>query len=40
MLIVDDSVYDRNRRKKVELLARCFDHAYINHLSLGNMFGL
>ncbi|MFJ7977535.1 hypothetical protein ACIQZI_17850 [Peribacillus sp. NPDC096379] len=39
-IIVDDSVNDRNRRKKVELLARCFDHAYINHLSLGNMFGL
>ena len=27
MLIVDDSAYDQNRSKKVELLARCFDHA-------------
>lgn len=27
VLIVDDSVYERNRSKKVELLARCFDHA-------------
>ncbi|MEC1723104.1 IS4 family transposase [Schinkia azotoformans] len=27
VLIVDDSSYDRNRSKKVELLARCFDHA-------------
>lgn len=27
MLIVDDSSYDKNRSKSVELLARCFDHA-------------
>lgn len=27
VLIVDDSSYERNRSKKVELLARCFDHA-------------
>ena len=27
MLIVDDSSYERNRSKKVELLARCFDHS-------------
>ena len=27
VLIVDDSAYERNRSKKVELLARCFDHA-------------
>ena len=27
VLILDDSSYDRNRSKKVELLARCFDHA-------------
>jgi hypothetical protein len=27
VLIVDDSAYDRNRSKMVELLARCFDHA-------------
>lgn len=27
VFIVDDSSYDRNRSKKVELLARCFDHA-------------
>ncbi|EKN69961.1 IS4 family transposase [Schinkia azotoformans] len=27
VLIVDDSAYDRNRSKKVELLARCFNHA-------------
>lgn len=27
MLIVDDSTFDRNRSKNVELLARCFDHA-------------
>lgn len=27
VLILDDSAYDRNRSKKVELLARCFDHA-------------
>lgn len=26
VLIVDDSTYERNRSKKVELLARCFDH--------------
>lgn len=27
VLIVDDSSYERNRSKKVELLARCFEHA-------------
>ncbi|MGG3784640.1 transposase, partial [Heyndrickxia faecalis] len=27
VLILDDSSYDRNRSKHVELLARCFDHA-------------
>lgn len=27
VFIVDDSAYNRNRSKKVELLARCFDHA-------------
>ncbi|WP_346207464.1 transposase [Caldifermentibacillus hisashii] len=27
VFIIDDSSYDRNRSKKVELLARCFDHA-------------
>jgi hypothetical protein len=27
VLIVDDSCYDKNRSKSVELLARCFDHA-------------
>ena len=27
VLIFDDSSYDRNRSKHVELLARCFDHA-------------
>lgn len=27
VLIVDDSMYDRNRSKKVELLARCMDHS-------------
>lgn len=27
VLIFDDSSYDRNRSKKVELLAKCFDHA-------------
>lgn len=27
VLIVDDSSYERNRSKKVELLARCFDHS-------------
>jgi hypothetical protein len=26
-LVVDDSAYERNRSKTVELLARCFDHA-------------
>lgn len=26
-IIVDDSIFDRNRSKAVELLARCFDHA-------------
>jgi DDE superfamily endonuclease len=26
-LIVDDSMFDRNRSKKVELLARCIDHS-------------
>ena len=25
--IIDDSKYDRNRSKKVELLARCMDHS-------------
>jgi len=27
VLIIDDSSFDRNRSKKVELLAHCFDHA-------------
>lgn len=27
VFILDDSSYDRNRSKKVEFLARCFDHA-------------
>src|SRR5690625_4128757 len=27
VFIIDDSAYDRNRSKHVELLARCFDHA-------------
>jgi hypothetical protein len=27
VLVLDDSSYDRNRSKAVELLARCFDHA-------------
>ncbi|MBA4538395.1 transposase [Bacillus aquiflavi] len=27
VLIIDDSSYERNRSKKVELLTRCFDHA-------------
>jgi len=27
VLIFDDSAFERNRSKKVELLARCFDHA-------------
>ncbi|QQK76293.1 transposase [Salicibibacter cibarius] len=27
VFVLDDSSYDRNRSKKVELLARCFDHA-------------
>ncbi|MCQ6282993.1 transposase, partial [Bacillus sp. EB600] len=27
VLVIDDSSYDRNRSKSVELLARCFDHA-------------
>ena len=27
MLLIDDSTFDRNRSKHVELLARCFDHA-------------
>lgn len=27
VFILDDSAYNRNRSKKVELLARCFDHA-------------
>lgn len=27
VLIIDDSSYDKNRSKTVELLARCFDHA-------------
>ena len=27
VFIVDDSIYERNRSKKVELLARVFDHA-------------
>jgi len=27
VLIVDDSLYSRNRSKKVELLARVYDHA-------------
>jgi hypothetical protein len=30
VLIVDDSMYDRNRSKKVELLARCMDHSSLN----------
>lgn len=27
VMIIDDSMYDRNRSKKVELLARCMDHS-------------
>ncbi|GEN35810.1 hypothetical protein ADA01nite_32700 [Aneurinibacillus danicus] len=27
VFIVDDSMFDRNRSKKVELLARCIDHS-------------
>lgn len=27
VLIVDDSTYERNRSKKLELLSRCFDHS-------------
>lgn len=27
VLVLDDSAYERNRSKSVELLARCFDHA-------------
>jgi len=27
VLILDDSSYERNRSKSVELLSRCFDHA-------------
>ncbi|SDI68453.1 Transposase DDE domain-containing protein [Natribacillus halophilus] len=27
VFVLDDSAYDRNRSKKVKLLARCFDHA-------------
>jgi hypothetical protein len=27
VLIIDDSMFDRNRSKKVELLARCMDHS-------------
>jgi hypothetical protein len=27
VLIIDDSFYDRNRSRKVELLARVFDHS-------------
>lgn len=27
VLVVDDSMFERNRSKKVELLARCFDHS-------------
>ena len=27
MLIIDDSAYEKNRSKKVELLARCFNHS-------------
>jgi hypothetical protein len=27
VLIVDDSAFERNRSKSVELLSRCFDHA-------------
>lgn len=29
VLIIDNSAYDRNRSKKVELLARCFDYALL-----------
>jgi hypothetical protein len=30
VMIIDDSMYDRNRSKKVELLARCMDHSSMN----------
>jgi DDE superfamily endonuclease len=30
VLIFDDSMYDRNRSKKVELLARCMDHSSLS----------
>jgi hypothetical protein len=29
--IIDDSAYDRNRSKKVELLVRCFNHASLKN---------
>jgi hypothetical protein len=31
VLIIDDSTYERNRSKKVELLSRCFDHTPTKH---------
>jgi hypothetical protein len=31
VFIVDDSTYERNRSKKVELLSRCFDHSPTKH---------
>ncbi|MCM3714001.1 transposase, partial [Alkalihalobacillus oceani] len=30
-LIIDDSMFDRNRSKKVELLARCMDHSSLKN---------
>lgn len=33
VLIADDSIYDRGRLKKVELLARIFDHNTCNYLN-------
>ena len=32
VFIVDDSIYERNRSKKVELLARVFDHAHHRYI--------
>ena len=34
VLILDDSTYDRNRSKKVELLSRVFDHTNMKYLKV------
>lgn len=40
VLIFDDSTYNRNRSKKVELLTRVFDHSEMKHIKRFRMLTL